>query len=308
MSSFPELEKLPGIEISRGELLAAHTTLKIGGPAELFVRVQTESGLARLLGFVRETETDFQILGLGSNVLLPDSGLPGVVALLEGEFLQTTFRDHGVEAGAGLPLSRLARVTVERGLAGMEALAGFPSTVGGAVVMNAGCYGVEIKDILESTVVLMADGARKVLLCEELEPGYRSTNLQGTATVVSRATFHLRPEDPQVARERLTRLNRQRRRSMPSGRPNAGSVFKNPAGDYAGRLVEACGLKGEQRGGAEVSRQHANVIVNNGGASSEDVLALMLLMHEEVEKRFGVSLDPELILGGALAQSWRAES
>jgi len=264
----------------------------------------SESALARLLDQAKDLRVSCRILGLGSNVLLPDEGLPGVTAVLEGDFLEMSFHDSSVEAGAGLPLARVARSAVDRGLAGLEALAGFPSTVGGAVIMNAGCYGVEIKDILESTTILRPGGTRCELRVEDLSPGYRTTKLQGTDAVVTRATFRLQADDAGLALQRLNELNRRRRETMPSGKPNAGSVFKNPTGDSAGRLIEACGLKGVQRGGAEISSVHANVIVNNGGATAEDVLELMRVMYRSVEGEFHVSLEPELILGGSLRSRW----
>ena len=284
--------------------MAPHTTLRIGGPAELFAHILSESALAQLLDLTRELEVPWRLLGLGSNVLLPDEGLLGVTAVLEGEFLEMSSDGTVVKAGAGQPLARVARFAVERGLAGLEALAGFPSTVGGAVVMNAGCYGVEIKDILESTTILRPGGLRSVLRIEDLSPGYRSTNLQGTDAVVVQAMFRLQEDEAGVALDRLTELNRRRREAMPSGRPNAGSVFKNPAGDYAGRLIDACGLKGLRRGGAEISTAHANVIVNAGEATAEDVLELMQDMYRAVRHEFGVSLEPELILGGSLEGRW----
>jgi UDP-N-acetylmuramate dehydrogenase len=283
--------------------LAPHTTLRIGGPADFLVRIRTEIALTRIVQIVARTSSPFRILGLGSNVLVPDQGLRGIVAILEGDFREYRFDGLAVEAGAGLPLSRLAQVTVEHGLAGLEALAGFPSTVGGAVVMNAGCYGVEIKDVLESVRVLHPDGTSESLGPSRLEAGYRSTRLQGSPAVVVGARFKL-SEDPGNARERLVELNRKRWQSMPSGRPNAGSVFKNPPGDYAGRLIERCGLKGVALGGARISAEHANVIVNTGGAKADDVFGLMAMMYRSVLARFQLELEPELILTGGLVERW----
>jgi UDP-N-acetylmuramate dehydrogenase len=267
--------------------------------------VLSESALARFLDQAHQLQIPWRLLGLGSNVLLPDEGLPGVTAVLEGDFLEMSSDGTRVTAGAGQPLARVARFAVDRGLAGLESLAGFPSTVGGAVIMNAGCYGVEIKDILESTTIVRPGGVRRQLRVEDLSPGYRTTNLQGGDAVVTQATFNLRPEDVGEALDRLLEINRRRRETMPSGRPNAGSVFKNPSSDYAGRLIEECGLKGLQRGGAEISSEHANVIVNNGSATAEDVLALMRVMYRAVLGEFAVSLEPELILVGSLETRWQ---
>lgn len=300
------LAEVTGISVSHEEPMASHTTLRIGGPVELLVRARTEKALQQVMTAVHQANAPFQLLGLGSNVLIPDEGIRGVVALLEGDFCQWSFRGAVAEAGAGLPLARLAQAAVEQGLAGLEALAGFPSTVGGAVVMNAGCYGVEIKDVLEIVTVLRPDGTLDVLGPGDLQARYRSTNLQGGSAVVVRATFRLREDDPAAALGRLRDFNRRRRESMPGGRPNAGSVFRNPDGDHAGRLIDACGLKGTRRGGAEISREHANVIVNTGEARAADVLELMELMHRSVSQRFGVLLEPELILAGDLRTRWES--
>jgi UDP-N-acetylmuramate dehydrogenase len=299
------LASAPELALDLGPPLAPRTTFKIGGPAEVLVRVATESALVRLLDVAAELRIEHRVLGLGSNLLVPDEGLTGVTIVLEGEFLSTEVSGTRVVAGAALPLARVARSTVERGLAGLEALAGFPSTVGGAVVMNAGCYGVEIKDVLVSATVVRPGGFRGLVQVEDLDAGYRSTNLLRSDAVVSSATFALRRDEAGEAATRLAELNRRRRQSMPSGRPNAGSVFKNPKDDFAGRLIEACGLKGRRLGGAGISPEHANVIVNQEGALASDVLGLMIEMHDSVLQQFGVSLRPELILAGSLGDRWR---
>lgn len=294
-----------GLTLKPGEPLAPHTTFRIGGPAELFVEVESEPALQRLVAETTRAVVPFAILGLGSNVLVPDEGLPGVVAKLGGELRQIQVRGEMVEVGAALPLAQLARRLAERGLVGLEALSGFPSTVGGAVVMNAGCYGTEIKDVLESVTVVERDGSLRVLTLADLAPAYRRTRLQGSGSIVTRAVFRPTQGDAGAALARIEELNRRRRASLPSGLPNAGSVFKNPPGDFAGRLIEACGLKGRREGGAQISPRHANVIVNLGNASAGDVLALMLAARAAVAARFGIELEPELVLAGHLRQRWR---
>ena len=194
----------------------------------------------------------------------------------------------------------MARRAAKAGLAGLEALAGFPSTVGGAVHMNAGSYGAEIQDVLVSARVVELDGTRRRLPTAALEPAYRSTILKRTGAIVTRALFELAPGDAQQLVARIDELNAKRWASLPSGVPNAGSIFKNPPGDFAGRLLEACGLKGASEGGARVSDKHANVIVNAGGATAADVLALMARMRSAVAARFGIPLEPEIVLLGGL--------
>jgi len=298
------LENVPGLEVRRDVPLASCTTFRIGGPAEWLVEVPTLRGLRELLSLVDATAVPFCLLGLGSNVLIPDDGLAGVVVRLSGYFRRWRLRGRRVSAGGAIALGQLARKMCQRGLTGLEALSGFPSTVGGAVYMNAGCYGTEIKDILVRASVVDAKGRLRKLLVEDLAAGYRSTALQGTGDIVTRATFELVAGDGDRAMERIHELNRKRWQSLPSGLPNAGSVFRNPAGDYAGRLIEAVGLKGLRRGGAQISDKHANVIVNRGEARADEVLSLMSAARRAVEDRFGVALEPEIVLAGSLRAQW----
>lgn len=302
------LAGIKGLALSPGEPLARHTTLKIGGPAELFVEVEDEEALAALLAAVREVAAPLHLLGLGSNLLVPDAGIAGVVARLGKGFKRLRVAGTEVTAGAALGLPTLARRTARRGLTGLEPLCGFPSTVGGAVAMNAGCYGTEIKDVLAVAWLLERDGRRRRIGVGELGAGYRSTALQGTGAIVTRARFRLVPADPETCVARIEDLNRRRWASLPMKEPNAGSIFKNPPGDYAGRLIEACGLKGTAAGGARISPRHANVIVNAGGAKADDVLALMLRARRAVAERFGMRLEPEVILVGELGARWREEA
>jgi UDP-N-acetylmuramate dehydrogenase len=296
------LAAISGLVVRPNHSLAKLTTFQIGGPADLLVEVANQRALGHLLREVEAASAPFHLLGLGSNVLVPDAGLRGVVARLGGELRRARVRGELVSAGGALPLATLARRTVQRGLVGLEALAGFPSTVGGAVFMNAGCYGTEIKDLLVSATVLERDGRRHRVTLADLAPAYRSTSLRASGAVVTRAVLQLRAGDGARALRRIDEINAQRRRSLPSSVPNAGSTFRNPPGDYAGRLIEACGLKGLTEGGAQISSVHANVIVNRGGALAEQVVTLMRVARAAVEERFGVVLVPELILLGDLAE------
>jgi len=299
------LEGVSGLSLRRDEPLARHSTFRIGGPAELFAEVASERALARLVEAVRETATPLHLLGLGSNVLFPDGGLPGVVARLGGELKRVRIRGRRVSAGAGAALALVARRAAKAGLAGLEALSGFPSTVGGAVWMNAGCYGTEVKDVLVSVRVVERDGRRRRLATADLEPAYRWTNLKVSGAIVTRALFELAPGDPAALLARMEELNAKRWASLPSGQPNVGSIFKNPPGDFAGRILDAAGLKGTRVGGAQVSPKHANVIVNTGGATAADVIALMRQMQNRAEANAGVRLEPEVILLGELNARFR---
>jgi UDP-N-acetylmuramate dehydrogenase len=300
------LEAIPGLALRPGQALARLATLRIGGPAETFVEVGSERALVALLEAVSQRRVPFQLLGLGSNVLIPDAGLPGIVARLGGELKRVRIRGSRLSAGAGAPLALAARRAAAAGLAGLEALSGFPSTVGGAIFMNAGCYGTEIKDVLRSARLVDLDGRRRRIGVAELGATYRATALKATGSIVTRALFDLAPGDPQVLLGRIDELNSRRWAALPSGQPNAGSIFKNPPGDSAGRLLDTAGLKGASVGGALVSPKHANVIVNAGGATAEDVIALMRTMRERAEAAHGVRLEPEIVLLGGLAERFRA--
>ena len=301
------LGSIPGLTFELGAPLAPLTTLRIGGPAEVLVTIHSQRALEALLRLTHTEGVPLQLLGLGSNVLYPDEGLSGVVARLAGVFTRTRMLGDRLRAGGAVPLPRLARSTASRGLLGLEAFSGFPSSVGGAVVMNAGCYGVEIKDVLVTTTGVHRDGRRERFEVDDLEPSYRRTKLQGSGVVVASATFQLRRGDATAALARIEELNRKRWASLPSGLPNAGSIFRNPEGDHAGRLIEAAGLKGRRAGGAEISPKHANVIVNVGDARADDVLALMLTARSTVLERFGVELEPEIVLEGGLRDRWRSD-
>jgi UDP-N-acetylmuramate dehydrogenase len=298
------LRGLAGLTVRVHEPLSRYTTFRIGGPAHWLIDVASSRALAGLLRLAARTSVPVHPLGLGSNVLFPDEGLAAAVVRLTGEFKKVRWRGRWVSAGAGLALPLLARRTAQRDLLGLEALSGFPSTVGGAVYMNAGCYGTEIRDVLVAAVVLDGDGRRRRWRTAELEPGYRSTRLQRDGGFVTRALFRLTGGDGRDALARIDEWNAKRWASLPSGVPNAGSIFKNPAGDHAGRLIEQCGLKGHRVGGAQISPKHANVIVNVGGARATEVLDLMLEARRRVLDASGVGLVPEIVLTGSLRERW----
>jgi UDP-N-acetylmuramate dehydrogenase len=279
------------------EPLARHTTWRIGGPARLFCRIRTEEALARVLSAAAKDSWPLAILGMGSNILVADEGFPGYVLRLEGDFLKVTVEGIRVTAGGGAALGGVCAAAARAGLSGIEAISGIPSSMGGAVRINAGAYGGEIFDVLESVRLVSRQGERRSATGSEIPHGYRWSKLIETREIVSQVVLALRP----VAREEIEAKTRsvadKRRGALPS-EPNAGSVFKNPQGDYAGRLIEACGLKGTTAGAARISERHANVIVNTGGARASDVLVLMRTMRDAVRDKFGVTLMPEVELLG----------
>ncbi len=288
----PELSDRDGI-VLRDEPLSRHTTLRVGGPARWYCRVRTEEGLSTVLRAASESREPLALLGMGSNVVAADEGFPGWVIRLEGDFLRIEVSGDRLIAGGGAALGGACAAAARAGLSGLEPISGIPSSMGGAVRINAGAYGGEIFDVLETVRLVSRTGDRRAVTATEIPHGYRWTQLCDTNEIVSAATLRLRPESREEIAERTRVVSEKRRGALPS-EPNAGSVFKNPPGDYAGRLVEACGLKGERRGNAAISTRHANVVVNLGGARAADVVLLMQLMRDSVRAKFGVTLSPEV--------------
>jgi UDP-N-acetylmuramate dehydrogenase len=238
---------------------------------------------------------------MGSNVLVSDAGFPGVVVRLEGDFLRVDVREDLVSAGGGAALGAVCAAAARAGLSGLEPITGIPSSIGAAVRINAGAYGGEIFDVLTEVRLVSPGGGIRSARAEEIAHGYRWTRLIETKEIVAWARLKLRRASREEIDEKTRLVAEKRRGALPS-EPNAGSVFRNPPGDYAGRLIEACGLKGSRRGGAVISPRHANVIVNEGGATAADVLALMLLARDTVRERFGITLAPEV---ECLGMKWK---
>jgi len=292
----PELTSAQG-EVRPSEPLSRHTTWRIGGPARWFCLVKNEEGLARLLCDAAREGWPLAMLGMGSNILVADEGFSGVVVRLEGDFLRVDIEGERVAAGGGAALGGVCAAAARAGLSGLESISGIPSSIGGAVRINAGAYGGEIFDVLESVRLVSRRGERRAVPASELAHGYRWTSLCDSGEIVSQAVLRLRPAPRREIEEKTRAVAEKRRGALPA-EPNAGSVFKNPEGDYAGRLIEACGLKGLAAGDAVISERHANVIVNRGGARAADVLTLMRRMRDAVRERFGITLSPEVEMLG----------
>ena len=284
------LEGLRGVE--RGHPLARHTSFNIGGPAEFFV----SSGRPDALVEERHRRgVPYLLLGAGTNLLVADAGLEGLVI----RCVNREWRIEGrrVYADAGLKMMRLARICADHDLAGFEWAIGVPGTVGGAVYQNAGCWGTELVEVLARVEGLRPGAGRDAWAPADLELGYRTSALRGgglAGALVTGAWIELVPGDGAASRRRMAGWTAERTRTQPIKTLNCGSVFRNPPGDSAGRLVEAAGLKGAWEGAAEVSALHANFIVNRGGATAADVDRLIRRVQSEVLGRFGVALEPEV--------------
>lgn len=283
--------------VQEGATLSALTTWRIGGPATYLCRVKTEAGLSRVLAAANADGLPLALLGMGSNILVADEGFPGYVVRLEGDFLRVTIDGERVRAGGGAALGGVCAAAARAGLSGIEAISGIPSSIGGAVRINAGAYGGEIFDVLETVRLVARSGERRAVDASQIRHAYRNTELVESRDIVSEAVLKLTPA-PKEQIEAKTRSVAEKRRGVLPSEPNAGSVFKNPKEDYAGRLIEACGLKGRTCGGALISPRHANVIVNTGGARARDVLDLMRAMRDAVAEKFSVTLVPEVELLG----------
>jgi UDP-N-acetylmuramate dehydrogenase len=280
--------------------LAALTTFRIGGPAALFLEPETDPDLVAVSEAVRQTGIKVAILGKGSNVLVADEGFPGLVLRLGRGYRWSARDGERLTAGGAMPLPALAGVALAHGLSGLEFGVAIPASLGGSVRMNAGAHGGSLADVLESIDVFgLADGVAQRLGAEDARFSYRRSDLPAYAVIVG-ATVRLAAGDPGEIRARMDEAREWRRRTQPLAEPNCGSVFKNPQGDHAARLIEEAGAKGRRHGLASVSTKHANFIVASDGATAADVLSLIREVQDLVAQRSGVRLEPEVHLLGDL--------
>ena len=285
-------------EAVRDAPLAGRTTIRVGGTADLLVRPADPDALAELLRAARDLGVPLHVLGGGANTLVADAGVRGVVVRVPADLAPEQARGETLLLGAGQPTSRLWVRGHALGLVGMEFIAGIPGTLGGAVAMNAGTQIGEMKDVVHRVELATADGAGFVDAAA-LGFAYRTCRLPPGA-VVTRVELALRQGDVAASEAAMQADRDRRRRTQPLDRPNFGSTFRNPPGDYAGRLIEAVGLKGHRIGGALWSDVHANFVVNAGGATARDVLGLLNLARTRVKERFGIALEAEVRLVGEL--------
>lgn len=288
---------LPAFSLREEEPLAKHTSFRIGGPAELMVFPQRKEELAQILRLCAELGVKPRILGSGTNVLAPDAGVRGLVIVTKETFMGLTRKDEThISAMAGMSLAQTASFAARNGLTGLEFAHGIPGSVGGGIYMNAGAYGGELKDVAVTTEFMRPDGTTEFFHGPAQAFGYRTSAFQAMPGVIVETTFALTPGDPAAIRERMRELAEKRRSSQPLDKPSAGSTFKRPVGGYAAALIEQAGLKGLSVGGAAVSEKHAGFVVNLGGATAADVLALVQLVQQRVYEYSGIRLEPEVRL------------
>lgn len=283
-----------GYPAAEGESMAAHTSFKIGGPADLFVTVPDGDSAAAVLVRCRAAGVPVMVMGNGTNLLVSDAGIEGVVLKIETETPPVLCKEAGVVCPAGLPVKKLCLFARDHGLSGLEFAFGIPGTVGGGVYMNAGAYGGQMSDVLESVRIVTRSGEWEELRAEELELGYRRSVLMETGGVVVEARFCLTPDKREDIAARMEDFLSRRRDKQPLEYPSAGSFFKRPPGHFAGTLIESCGLKGARVGGAQISEKHAGFLINAGGATCADVLRLSERVQKTVLDTCGVRLEPEV--------------
>lgn len=286
----------PGLTVLENEPMQAHCSFRIGGPAAVFAEPECEAQLAGLCRFLRERGLRPTVIGNGSNLLVRDEGIPGVVLRIGEKFSALRAEGTTVYAAAGVSLARLAVFAREHGLAGLEFAHGIPGTLGGAILMNAGAYGGEMKDVVETVRYINEFGDAE----ETADPGfsYRRSRFSESDDIIVGAKIRLREDDPAAIQARMAELRAKRSASQPLELPSAGSTFKRPAGGYAAALIEQAGLKGRSVGGAQVSEKHSGFIVNTGGATCADVLTLMEQVRAAVFEASGICLEPEVKLLG----------
>ncbi|MDR2751898.1 MAG: UDP-N-acetylmuramate dehydrogenase [Clostridiales bacterium] len=289
----PLQELLRPDQILPSEPLKNHTSFRIGGPADLLVLPENAKELSEVLECLQSGKERFMVIGNGSNLLFSDLGFRGTVIKIAKNMSLASHQGVFLEAFAGISLAALAAKALSLGLTGLEFASGIPGTLGGAIFMNAGAYGGEMKDVVAEASVITPDGARS-LNASDLKFGYRHSALSDSGDIVASAKLKLAPGDKEEISRKMDDLNSRRRDKQPLDLPSAGSTFKRPEGHFAGKLIMDAGLRGFSCGGAQVSQKHCGFVVNKGGASAKDVLELIKRVQDEVEKQFGVFLETEI--------------
>ena len=286
-----------GSGIFMEEPMKKHTTFRVGGPADVLVQPD-ETALAAILALCRQYHVSYSFIGNGSNLLVGDKGIRGVVIEMTDPMGNIEVDGTKITAQAGAMLSKIANTAASNGLGGMEFAAGIPGSVGGAVVMNAGAYGGEMKDIIEKVYVLDENGAQLELDRDALDLGYRHSCIPEKKYIVTKVVLELVPRNEAEIRSEMKELNEKRAEKQPLQYPSAGSTFKRPEGYFAGKLIMDAGLRGYQVGGAQVSEKHCGFVIDKGDATAADICQLMRDVSDKVQAQFGVVLEPEVKMIG----------
>ncbi len=295
---FEKTAQALGMRTKRNEPMSTHTTFKVGGCCDIMAFPDSIESVRGLILCANASGLNYYVLGNGSNVLFSDKGFCGAIILLGADFSEISVKDDAITAAAGASLQRVCRRALESGLSGMEFAYGIPGTVGGAVYMNAGAYGGEIKDIVSQVTCVNRQGEIITYAADELDLSYRSSRFVNSGEIILSADFRLEKGDPSSIKARMDELMERRKSRQPLEYPSAGSAFKRPEGTFAGLVIEQSGLKGYTVGGAQISEKHANFIINRGGATAEDIMTLISDVKKIVKEKTGYELECEIRIVG----------
>lgn len=284
--------------IKLNEPMKNHTSFKLGGPADILIIPHTPKQLMDVLLYSKANGIPYFVIGNGTNLIVRDKGIRGAVIKIFDNYNELRVEGNMIEVEAGVLLSRLSKAALDHSLSGLEFAEGIPGTVGGAVTMNAGAYGGEMKDVVMKTQFIDADSRLQILTGEEHEFGYRTSYIQKNKGIVLKSWIKLVKSDKESIKTKMDDFQAKRKDKQPLEMPSAGSVFKRPQGYFAGKLIEDCGLRGFAIGGAQVSNKHCGFIVNNGDATTEDVLNLIKLIQNNIHNNFGVDMHTEVRIVG----------
>lgn len=280
------------------ELMQGHTTFRVGGPADVFLEIGSPEQFSKVLRFLKEEKQPYFVFGNGSNLLVSDKGVSGCMIHVGSHYSEIRVENDHIIAQAGAMLSKVANVAAEHSLTGMEFAAGIPGSIGGAIYMNAGAYEGEMSQITESVTALNYSGEKVTLRGDEMNFGYRRSRLKKEALYASEITLKLTQGDPAQIRAKMDDLQKRRKEKQPLEYPSAGSTFKRPEGNYAGKLIQEAGLAGASIGDAQVSEKHCGFIINKKHATAADIRALINLVQDKVKEESGIYLEPEVIFLG----------
>ena len=284
-------------QVITNEPMSKHTTFRTGGNAKYFLTVPNEDALIKVLTYCKEQNQPYFLLGNGSNLLVRDEGYDGVIIHLSGDFLSCRVKERKcLVAGAAVQLGKVAQLAAEESWTGLEFAFGIPGTVGGAILMNAGAYGGEMKDVVKEVRILMDDLTIKTFSGEEMQFSYRHSILKEQKGIVLSVSMELNPGDKEEITGKMADYTNRRREKQPLEYPSAGSTFKRPEGHFAGQLIQEAGLKGYRVGGAMVSEKHAGFVINVDHATSRDVLTVIDDVRRIVQEKTGILLEPEVII------------
>lgn len=294
------IEKLKAMakEVTQNEPMANHTTFKIGGPADYFVSVSSEAEVRDLITWAKAEGVPYMVIGNGSNMLVSDKGIRALVIEVGKNFADCRCEGDKIYAQAGVLLSRVSKMAMSESLTGMEEISGIPGTLGGAIYMNAGAYGGEISQVIETVTYLDCDGEIKTVTADECQFGYRTSIFEAGDKVILSAVIKLQKGDLNEIKAKMADYTNRRKTKQPLAYPSGGSTFKRPEGHFAGALIENAGLKGYTVGRAQISELHAGFVINLGGATCEDVMGVIRHAQEVVKEKYDVCLEPEIRLVG----------